>query len=242
MDVEAYLGRIGYTGPCAPDRETLRALHRAHLLAVPFENLDIHLGREIVLQESRFFQKIVHERRGGFCYELNGLFGALLRDLGFRVAMLSAGVAREAGGFGPEFDHMALLVELEERWLADVGFGECFLEPLPLDRASGGEYRVARRGEEWTLLRGETPQYRFTLAPHVLADYREMCRYHQTSPDSDFTRGRVVSLATPDGRITLTDTRLIVTRQGQREERAIAGAAEFADLCRRYIGLKALKA
>jgi len=133
MNVSAYLQRLNYTGPLIPTAITLRALMQAQLLAVPFENLDIHLGQPIVPDESAFFQKIVERQRGGFCYELNGLFAALLPKLGFEVTLFSARVAGENGRFGPEFDHLTLLVQLEERWLADVGFGECFREPLRLD-------------------------------------------------------------------------------------------------------------
>src|SRR4029079_9045877 len=102
MDIQAYLDRNDYHGPLDPNAETLRALHVAHLLAVPFENLNIGVGWPIVLDEAALFDKIVVRRRGGFCYELNGLFAALLRGLGFQVTMLSAGVARADGGFGPE--------------------------------------------------------------------------------------------------------------------------------------------
>src|SRR5215208_6825945 len=133
IEAKAYLSRIGHTGPRDPTIDTLRALHRAHLAAVPFENLDIHAGRPIRLDRSAFFRKIVGERRGGFCYELNGLFGALLEALGFEVTLLSARVAREGGGFGPEFDHLVLLVSAGGRWIADVGFGRSFEEPLSLD-------------------------------------------------------------------------------------------------------------
>ncbi len=99
-------------------------LQVAHLLAVPFENLSIHAQQPIVLEDTALFTKIVERRRGGFCYEANGLFAALLREMGFDVAMLSAGVARAEGGFGPDFDHMALMITLEQRWLVDVGFGD----------------------------------------------------------------------------------------------------------------------
>src|SRR5258706_8881452 len=115
MDITAYLNRIAHRGPIEPTGETLRALHLAHLLAVPFENLDIGLGRPIVLDQAALFDKIVVRRRGGFCYELNGLFAALLRALGFEVTMLSAGVGRAGGGFGPEFDHLTLLVTTDHR-------------------------------------------------------------------------------------------------------------------------------
>src|SRR6476661_9816152 len=109
--------------------ETLRHLHHAHMLSVPFENLDISLGRKIICQEEGFLRKIIERLRGGFCYELNGAFAALLRELGFRVTLLSARVPRENGGNAPEFDHLALRVDLEEPWLVDVGFGDSFLEP-----------------------------------------------------------------------------------------------------------------
>src|SRR5262245_14904037 len=130
--VAEYLGRVGYDGPVDVTPETLRRLHLAHLLAVPFENLDIHLGRPIVLDVDRIFEKIVRRRRGGFCYELNGLFAWLLGELGFDVELLSAQVL-DGGRLGPEFDHMTLLVEHEGRWLVDVGFGDSFLEPLALE-------------------------------------------------------------------------------------------------------------
>src|ERR1041384_7192098 len=117
MNIEAYLKRINYNGPRTPTAETLRALQVAHLRTAPFENLSIHAGEPIVLDEDALFTKIVDGRRGGFCYELNGLFAGLLRALGFDVAMLSAGVGRAAGGFSPGFDHMTLMVTLAERWL-----------------------------------------------------------------------------------------------------------------------------
>lgn len=238
MDVDAYLERIDYRGPRAPTAETLRRLHVAHLLAVPFENLSIHAGEPIVLQDGSLFEKVVARMRGGFCYELNGLFAALLRELGFRVEMLSAAVARRDGGFGPEFDHMALLVTLGERWLADVGFGDSFVEPLLVDERgeqtqASGAFRIEEEeeGGRLVLLRRDAEgtwerQYRFGLEPHAFEEYAEMCRFHQTSPESHFTRGRVCSRLTPEGRVTLSGSRLITTRGGERVERELADEAE----------------
>src|SRR6267142_3850477 len=134
MDTQAYLKRINYTGPLAVSAETLRLLQVAHLRTVPFENLSIHSGEPILLNDEALFEKIVRRRRGGFCYELNGLFAALLRGLGFEVAMLSAQVANSEGVFGPDFDHMTLVVTLRETWLVDVGFGDSFLEPLLINQ------------------------------------------------------------------------------------------------------------
>src|ERR1051325_11613732 len=133
MDVDAYLERINYNGSPHVNAEAVRAVQGAHLQRVAFENLSIHAGEPIVLNEDALYTKIVDQRRGGFCYECNGLFAGLLRAMGFDVAMLGAGVAHATGGFGPIFDHMALMVTLEERWLVDVGFGDSFLEPLRLD-------------------------------------------------------------------------------------------------------------
>ena len=243
MDIDAYLARLAYAGPTSPSTATLAALHLAHLFNVPFENLDIG-RRPIVLDEAALFEKIVQRRRGGFCYELNGLFAALLRELGFRVTLVSARVASAAGVFGPELDHLALLVDLDERWLVDVGFGDCFLEPLRLDSGdvtSQGkrEYRVDDAGGERTLLQREAewePQYRFTVETRALADFTGMCAYHQTSPESPFTRRSTCSIATEGGRVTLSGDRLILTRDGARKERPVA-EAEKAALLREHFGV-----
>src|SRR5437867_421475 len=113
MNIDAYLKRINYTGSRVPSPETLRSLQLAHLHTVPFENLSIHADEPIVLNDEALFTKIVKNNRGGFCYEANGLFAALLRALGFEVSMLSAGVAAN-GEFSPDFDHMALMVTLAQ--------------------------------------------------------------------------------------------------------------------------------
>jgi N-hydroxyarylamine O-acetyltransferase len=247
LDAAAYLQRINYDGPLAPSAETLRQLHLAHLLSVPFENLSIHRREPIVLDDAALFEKIVRRQRGGFCYELNGVFAALLRSLGFNVTMLSAEVANNEGEFGPPFDHMTLMVTLEDRWLADVGFGDSFREPLLLDERepqiqgddafkieeTGSHLIVCRRGEngDWQ------PQYRFTLVPYGYADYNEMCRYHQTSPQSHFTQKRICSLATNDGRVSLSDMRLITTRGHEREDVELSGEPQYADVLRDKFGI-----
>jgi len=245
MDWAAYLARLGCPAPAAPSPEALQALHRAHLLAVPFENLDIHLGRPIALAEDALFDKIVRRRRGGFCYELNGIFAALLGALGFRVTLLSAEVARDEGGFGPPFDHLALRVDLDEPWLADVGFGEGFQAPLRLactvdQRQDTGLYRLTPDGPYRVLLRDAQPQYRFNLEPHALPEYAAMCRYHQTSPASSFTLQRICTLATPDGRVTLSGMRFIETTRGRRRERGVVNEGEFRTLLRDRFGIDSL--
>ncbi len=231
LDIAVYLRRIEYAGSTDLSPETLRALHRAHMLKVPFENLDIHRGREIICDESRFLHKIVSEYRGGFCYELNGAFAALLRELGFQVTLLAAGVTRPDGSDGPEFDHLTLRVDLEEPWLADVGFGDSFLEPLRLQpnleqSQIGRVYRLEQIDdvfnlEVWMRDRWKR-QYAFTLQPRQLSEFGPMCHYQQTSPNSHFTQNRICSRAIPEGRVTLSDGKLIETRNGVRTESTLS--------------------
>jgi N-hydroxyarylamine O-acetyltransferase len=247
LDIQAYLERIGYRGPLEASLETLRGLHLAHLYTVPFENLDIHRGREISLDTGAVFDKVVTRRRGGFCYELNGLFSALLRELGFRVTMLSACVAREAGDFSPEFDHLCLRVDLHEPWLADVGFGDGFQLPLRINGAARQEederaFFITVDGDYRVLLRSDAdgawqPQYQFTLASRELSDFAERSLFHQTSPESHFTQNRICTLATPGGRITLSGMRLIVTAGEHRGERVLSGPAEAATVLRDRFGV-----
>jgi len=245
MDLEAYLQRIGYHGTREPTVDTLVQLHRAHMYSVPFENLDIPLGQPIVLSLPALFEKVVRRRRGGFCYELNALFGWCLQQLGFQVETLSARVFN-GGVLGPEFDHMLLLVSGSETSIADVGFGDSFLEPLSLGRGElaqhGRSYRLVEQGGDWELhqqIPGADwqPQYVFSLLPRKLEDFDSMCRYQQTSPASGFTRKSVCSLATRSGRVTLSNGRLIVTREGHRRERAIAGVAEYLALLWEHFGI-----
>jgi N-hydroxyarylamine O-acetyltransferase len=246
LDTTAYLRRINYSGPLEQTAETLRQLQVAHMLAVPFENLSIHTAEPIVLNDASLFEKIVLRRRGGFCYELNGLFAALLRSLGFDVQMLSAGVANGKGEWGPEFDHMTLLVNLEQRWLADVGFGDSFIEPLLLDQRTEQvqgrmRYRLDEEDGRLVLLQKDEdsdwkPQYRFTLQAHAYADYDEMCRYQQTSPESHFTQRRICSKLTPEGRITISNNRLISTKGKAREERELSDN-EVTGLLREHFGI-----
>lgn len=248
MNIQSYLDRIGYQGSLDPIAETLRALQVAHLQSVPFENLSIHSAHPIVLDEEALFEKVVTRRRGGFCYELNGLFATLLRALGFQVDLLSAGVRRMKGGFGPDFDHLTLAVRLAEPWLVDVGFGDSFREPLLLEerreQAQGDQaYRLDEDSDHLVLMQRQGAagswerQYRFSLRPHGLGEYEEMCRYHQTSPESHFTQKRVCTLATPDGRVTLSDLRLITTRNGVRQERMLESEEEHRATLRELFGI-----
>jgi N-hydroxyarylamine O-acetyltransferase len=181
------------------------------------------------------FEKIVVNKRGGFCYELNGLFASLLRQMGFDVSIFSANVLH--GGIPAEIDHLTLLIRLNERWIADVGFGDSSRLPLRLDEEGeqfgvDSTYRIRCLNERWLLQRlvennAWYDEYTFRIDPLSLNDFQEACEYYQTAPESYFVQGPICSRATADGKISLTDHQLIVTRNGQREEMPINGEADF---------------
>lgn len=221
-----YLDRLSLNWAGRPDLDGLRQLHRQHLEHIPFENLSIHLGEPVVLDEVELVAKIAIRRRGGFCYELNGAFAWLLRSLGYRVDLLEAGVFAADGTPGPHFDHLVLRVHLDNPWLVDVGFGDNHAEPLLLrtgidQRDPAGSFRLvdaADADDAVDLLRDGLPQHRVTLRPYPLSAFTDMCRFHQTSPESPFTRNTVCSRLTPRGRVTLRGRTLITTTDGSRIE------------------------
>jgi N-hydroxyarylamine O-acetyltransferase len=237
----AYLARLGLDGEPPVTAETLATLHRAHLERVPFENLDIHLGVPIELDALAFAEKVALRSRGGFCYELNGAFASLLSELGFEVELLEARVFSPSG-LGGRFGHLCLRVCVGERvWLADIGFGRgCFDEPILLmadvaqaDTAGAFVLRPAPDGSLDMLCDG-VEEYRLTPASRALADFEPGCRYHQSSPDSPFTRGTVCTIRTRDGRVTLAGTRLHETSAGGQEERELDRSAFAAALATRF--------
>jgi N-hydroxyarylamine O-acetyltransferase len=218
------------------------------MLSVPFENLDIGLKRPIQLSETALWEKIALRKRGGFCYELNGLFAAFLKEIGFDVTYLNARVYNPEGKPGIDFDHLALLVQAPDqpgRWLVDVGFGDSFFEPLnfeePREQQQGlRSYRLEQTLAGYTVWQENYDgswqrQYFFDLQPRSFPiDYEAACLYHQTSPRSSFTRGSVISRATPDGRVSLEEGRLIITRNGQRSERPVENKDEYRALLKQY--------
>ena len=239
MDTDAYLNRIG-----APPRR-LRDLHRAHQETVPFENLSIHLGEPVSLAAGDLFDKIVRRRRGGFCYELNGLFALLLEDLGWTVERLSARVFGD-GRLGPPYDHMLLRVtgpDGDGPWLADVGFGSHSTYPLSFssraDQADpGGTFRIVEAPDgDLDLLKDGRPQYRIEQRPRALDDFTATCWYQQTWPGSHFRKNPVCSRLDGDGRISLAGRTLIVTRGGDRTEKKLGSDEEVLAAYREHFGV-----
>lgn len=238
FDRKEYLKRIGIEADDLEATETtLRMLQHMHLLAVPFENLDIHSGREIVTDIDLMFDKVVGRRRGGFCYELNGLFNELLRALGYTTRLISARVFNGTS-YGPEYDHAAIIVTIDDgEYLADVGFGDFSAEPLRfaiggVQSDDGGTFTIRKYDDEYydaAKLTGDEwkSEYIFKDTARTLDEFAEMCRFHQTSPDSHFTKGRLISILTTNGRKTLTDGKFIQKLNGDRIEEKINSPDEF---------------
>ena len=243
MDIQAYLDRIGYRGPLNLDFETLRGLHRQHLLTIPYENLDIHLGNPIVLDQEAFFNKLVGRKRGGWCYEMNGLFAAVLQELGFKVTLL-AGSVRDAVKDATDGNHLVLLVGLDQPYLVDVGFGDGLLEPVPL--VEGGytqghlNYRLAREGDHWVFHNhpdGGATRFDFTLEPYELPRFAAMCHYLQTSPASGFTQKTVCQRLTGRDILVLRGAVFKVYSPDGMTERFIEDQADYRQVLQEQFGL-----
>src|SRR5258707_559846 len=229
MDEEtlaAYLHRIGVPRPATAGAATLRTLHRAHQMTVPFENLSIHLPEPISLNPGALLDKIVTRRRGGFCYELNGAFALLLEALGARVARVAARVHGGAG-FGPPFDHLALVVRAADGsgpWLADVGFGSHSVYPMLFDSRDPQDDPAARflladaPEADVDVLKDDRPQYRIERRARGMDEFVPTCWWQQTSPESHFTRSTICSRLTEDGRVSIRGRSLIRTSGGSRSE------------------------
>ena len=237
LDLDAYLERIAYTGALKADPDTLRGLHRAHAAAIPFENLDIVLGRTIELGLDRVQDKLVRRRRGGYCFEHNLLFGAVLERLGYPVARLAARVQPSGSGIRT---HMALRVVAGGRpWLADVGFGASLLEPLPMEpvtvRQDAWTYRLDPAGPDAWLLQAGRPDgwaelYQFTLEAQRPIDYAVYNHYTATHPRSPFV-GQVVVLRTePQVQYALRGRELTTTRPDGATQTREVGVDELVDV------------
>lgn len=246
MNRAYYFKRLGIEAAELPaNLEKLIFLQRQHLLNIPFENLDIHWRRLIVLDEKSFFEKIISQKRGGFCYELNGLFFQLLKEISFQSRLISARVnAGEKDKFGAEYDHLAILTKIgDEEFLVDVGFGAFAAAPLKfvLDVEQADEngtfsirkfddryFEVVKKdGDQWQ------SEYIFKNLSRDLQEFAGMCEFHQTSPESHFTRKKICSLMTENGRKTLSDDKFIETVNGEKKETSIESEDEFYQILSR---------
>lgn len=248
MNIKQYLERIEYNDAISPTVEVLSTLQQQHLLHVPFENLDIHNNIKIDL--NNLFDKIVTRKRGGFCYELNGLFYQLLKEIGFTVIMISARVYDGKKDFSPEFDHMALIVTINnEDYLVDVGFGEFSLHPLKItmDEETNdprGIFKMEPFNEHYTAVKKKNaeeqfiPEYIFSHKERQMEEFYDRCNYHQTNSASHFMQKRICSLPTQNGRITLTGNLLKITDNGSIKEQVLPNEQEVQQTLWHYFRIK----
>ena len=249
LQIQSYLNRIGINKIKIPSLEFLTELQNRHLLSIPFEDLDIP-GKRIKLDLNKIYQKIIPTKRGGFCYELNGLFHWLLTSLGFRVDMLSARVFNsQKNEFGPEFDHMTLLVQfpkIDKHYLADVGFGDSFRTPIEIYGGEvqdvSGHYRI-KGGNNISILQLENEndwvsQYSFSLAPRKFSDYNQMCNFQQDNPASHFRIRKICTIATETGRITLSNYSLTITEGKLKNKIAFDSQEEFNMYLKKYFDIE----
>lgn len=223
MDLNAYLDRIRFEGTPRPDHETLVALHRRHLLNINFENIDVQLQRPVGLAVAPIYEKIVEQGRGGWCYEMNGVLEWALKEIGFEVARINGGVMRSVRGDDILGNHLLLLVQLDEPWIADVGFGDGMFEPIPLRQGEfeqrGFRYRLEQLDDGFWRFHnhqhGGAPSFDFKAQPADELLFQEKCELLQNSPESPFVMslvcqrftktgyevqlGRVARTVTPDG-------------------------------------------
>jgi N-hydroxyarylamine O-acetyltransferase len=235
MNINAYLKRIHYSAPPQPDLETLVGLHRAHLLAIPYENLDIHRGRYLSIREWDIFQKIVMSGRGGWCYEMNGLFAWALKQIGFNVTLLASTVNRQPDRRTIEGNHLVLLVRLDRPYLVDVGFGNGFIEPLPLEAGTYQQgyldYQLWQEDERWWFRNQiHAPAgYDFTLDSHHLSDFAPQSHELQTWEESGFVRTTVCQRFTPEGLVILRGAVLTTITAAGADQGTIADAEEYRE-------------
>lgn len=248
MEMAPFLERIGYQGSTEVNLETLKGLQRAFLLTVPFENLDIHFDEKPALSFAAFYEKIVDDHRGGISYECNGLFFAMLRALGFEVQLLSARICM-GDELTAEFDHMLIQVSLDaetgqQDYLVDVGLGQSCAEPMLIGASDeylseNCHYRLGVHQDQPSVFYKSTksdwqPRYVFSMEPRSLVDFGPMYRFHQSSKESPFTQGQLVTLMTETGRVTLNGMTLSLVDGSKREETELSSENDYLECLKKY--------
>lgn len=245
----AYFERIGWNGPTPATPATLAALHRHQALAIPFENLDPLVGRPVSLDPEDLFRKLLRERRGGYCFELNGLFLRALQAMGFTTTPLCARVQISEGNYGPRMHQITLVDFGGERWIADVGFGgNGLIEAIPfaldeefdqgLDRfrlradATHGYRLEHAHPEGWRTI------YAFSLDPFLPVDFRALSFFAGGSPESIFTQTPICIRTTPtERRILVADQFKVRTARGGKTVTPIGSTNHLRDVLSRHFGL-----
>lgn len=247
--IKKYSERLNLNKKLIPNLETLRYIHRQHLLIIPFENLDIINNKRIDFDIESISKKILEENRGGICYELNGLFLHFLKCIGFEAKYISGKVLEDVN----EFDHVLIIVSINtDRWLVDVGFGDNFLEPIKFEENTPqedlkGNFKIIKYGNsKYQLLKSlngleYSVEYTFTLQERNLYDFKERYTYFETSPNSRFRKNSMCSLEKENGRISLKEDKLIITEYGKREEKKVNNESEFLSILKQIFNITIVK-
>lgn len=249
MNIEEYIDRIGYDGNISCDINCLKSLHRKHVMTIPFEALDVQLKRKIDLNLERIYKKVIIDKRGGYCYELNFLFHSFLTSIGFKSSLISARIFDD-GSYGPEFDHMSIVVSLQDLWLVDVGYGDLFIEPIKIypriiqnDRFK--KYKIENIDNVNFLLLESLKdmtdfqsRYMFDLKSREIGDFEEQNHIKQFSSESYFVKNRICTLATKDGRKTVLNDVFKVKTGDQVHKRIIKGENDFVYLLASEFNIK----
>ncbi|TYS47972.1 arylamine N-acetyltransferase family protein [Bacillus infantis] len=245
MNIERYLARI-QADKKEPGLEALAQLQKSHMKSIPFENLDVIRKVPIRLDTDQFYKKVVENGRGGFCYELNGLFQTFLSAMGYSSALISCTV-KTPGGWAKENSHAAILVYLDQPYLTDVGFGDSARQPIPLDGTikedESGKYKVRDLGDgcydlmhyasgEWQI------KYRFSEEKRSLGFFEDSCTFNQTSAESPFTKDDIITIANENGRITLSGHSLIKTENGEKIKTELDKSSKIEAL-KKFFGITA---
>jgi N-hydroxyarylamine O-acetyltransferase len=246
MQLSAYLDRIGYRGPVSPTLDCLTGIHRCQALSVPYENLDVQLGVPVGQDIGLIFDKIVNRRRGGWCYEMNGLLGWALREIGFEVIRVTGGVHRRDRGDSALGNHLVLLVRLERTYIADLGLGDGIREPIPLEEGVYRQGLLAFRLE--CLADGYWRWYNHSFGNPATADFREepadenllnsKVQYLQTSPESVFVQNLAFELMRPESLLTITGRVLSEKTAGGVSKTVLNSPQEVESALAREFGIR----
>ncbi len=246
MNLAEYLKRIDYEGPVTPDLDCLNEIHRRHLLSIPYENLDVQLRRPLDFDLERIFEKIVHRRRGGWCYEMNGLLGWALREIGFDVMRMTGGVMRKERGDDTLGNHLVLNVNLDEPYVADVGLGNGLVEPIPLRE---GRFTQGDRAFRLELLEDGLwrfhnadgaipPDFDFEFAPADEALLEKSCESLQSDPESMFRQNLICQRLRPEGIALLLGRVLILFDESGTEKKILDSAEALGETLSSVFGLR----
>ncbi len=236
MRLQRYLDRIGVDKPTRPDIATLRTVHRAHALSLSYENLDVQLGRPVNRDIEIIFDKIVGRRRGGWCYEMNGLLGWALKEIGYEVTYLAGGVMRDIQGDWVIGNHLVLLIRIgTDDWIGDVGFGDGLIDPVPLrDGPIDGhplQATIQSIGDGWRRYANDPrtggPTFDFNPAVSDESLLEKNCQFLQTNPQSPFVQNAVVQRWKGGTHLSLRGRVLRESSLGSERRSLIHSAEEY---------------